>query len=83
MDENFQGRANITTTVMIPIWLREEIRQKGYTLPGALVAGWAALQKRDNVDDLMRELRETRDNMERYRRGYIEVVNRLSVLEQK
>lgn len=71
MDEQYDDRAKLTTSVQIPLWLAHEIKGSGMTYPGAMVAGWNALSERkeanQQISDLRRELEETRANLRKYR----------------
>ena len=64
------GRKDFTTTVTIPLSLRQEIKNKGMTVNGALMEGWRAIQERQNANQ---EIFELRENMNRYRNGFLKL----------
>ena len=72
------GNSRFTTTVQIPMKLREEIKAAGMTINGALIAGWSALQDRKHVNQ---EIAEIRANMEKYRAAYLRMKDRVDALE--
>ena len=83
MDEHFDARAMMVTTIHIPVWLRNEIKMNGYTLPGALMSGWQMLQRRQDIDALLSDRTEMQKNMVLYQRAYADAINRIAVLEGK
>jgi len=83
MDEHFDARAMMVTTIHIPIWLRNEIKMKGYTLPGALMSGWQILQRREDIDQLLADRNEMQKNVVLYQKAYVDAINRIAILEAK
>lgn len=83
MDEQYQNRAMMVTTVHIPVWLRQEIKMQNLTVNGALIRGWHALKKREEIDDLIRDRAEMREVIAKYQRGYADAIQRIAKLEAK
>jgi ADP-dependent phosphofructokinase/glucokinase len=71
--------AQFTTTVQIPRWLRQEIKNAGFTVRGALISGWDAIKERKEGN---RELAEMQANMEKYRAAYLRLKDRVEQLEK-
>jgi len=72
------GNARFTTTVQIPMKLRQEIKAAGMTVNGALIAGWQSIQERKAGNS---ELADVRANMEKYRSAYLRLKDRVDELE--
>ncbi len=64
------GRKDFITTVNIPLGLRQEIKNAGMTVNGALIAGWAAIKDAKHANQ---EIFELRENMNRYRNGFLKM----------
>lgn len=82
MDEQYQNRAMMVTTVHIPVWLRQEIKLANLTVNGALIRGWNALKSREQVDDLIRTNQELKLELGTYQRGYANLMKRVQTLEE-
>lgn len=78
MDNQYDERAKIITSIHIPRWLCEEIKNSGMTYSGAMVAGWSAMQERkeasQKIYDLKADLEDTRRNMVKYRDRWMELM---------
>lgn len=74
------GNSRFTTTVQIPMKLREEIKAAGMTINGALIAGWAAMRDRKTENS---EVSEVRANMEKYRSAWLRTNDRVRELEKE
>ncbi len=61
--------ARYTTTLQIPVKLRQEIKESGMSIHGALVAGWAAIQERKHWNA---EINRVEANMDKYRSKMME-----------
>jgi hypothetical protein len=83
MDENYQNRAMMVTTVHIPVWLRQEIKNQNLTVNGALIRGWNALKKREDIDDLIKDRAEMKETIAKYQRAYVDAIQRIAALEGK
>jgi hypothetical protein len=81
MDENYQNRAMMVTTVHIPVWLRQEIKNQNLTVNGALIRGWNALKKREDIDDLIKDRAEMKETIAKYQRAYVDAIQRIAALE--
>lgn len=73
------GQARFTTTIQIPMWLRRDIKLAGFTINGAMIAGWEAIQKQ-KVEN--QEIKEVMINMEKYRSAYLRLKDRVEELEK-
>lgn len=73
-------RAKMTTTIQIPVWLAHDIKNAGMTYPGAMVAGWNALQAQreanQQIANLRMELEDVRKNMIKYRDRWMEMMEK-------
>ena len=63
-------KPHFTTTVRLPIELRQVIANKGMTINGAFIRGLELIMNENNVNQ---ELYELRENMNRYRNGFIKM----------
>jgi len=72
--------ARFTTTIQIPMGLRQQIKNAGMTINGALIQGWAAMQERKTWNA---EIARVEANLERYRTKMIEYRAELERLGQK
>jgi len=83
MNPEYTDRAKMTTTIQIPVWLAHQIKAAGMTYPGAMVAGWNAIQESKEVNqtisDLRREKEEYRLNMCKYRDRWMELMDKEKV----
>lgn len=73
-------KARFTTTLQIPMKLRQEIKEKGMTINGALVQGWAAMQERKHWNT---EIEEVQKNLDKYRAKMMEYRMELHKLGKK
>ena len=78
MDEHYDARARMVTTVQIPLWLRQDIQQSGFTVSGALVAGWNALKAKEKLDN---DYVDVRKNMDLYRAAYLSSMKEIELLK--
>jgi len=80
MNSDYTDRAKMTTSVQIPVWLAAQIKAAGMTYPGAMVAGWNALESakeaNQTISDLRRELEDTRANLRKYRDRWMELMDK-------
>ena len=74
------GQSGFTTTLQIPMALRQEIKARGMTIRGAMIEGWKALNERKHWND---ELREVKANMDKYRAQMMRYQLRLKELGEK
>lgn len=70
------NKAGYVTTIQMPLEMRQEIKNRGMTIQGALKAGMLAM---DELKKANQEIAELKLNMDRYRRGYIRLTNELSM----
>ncbi len=72
-------RAKMTTSIQIPVWLAKEIKDSGMTYPGAMVAGWNAIQAQkeasQQIANLRLEVKEYRENMTKYRDRWLQSID--------
>ena len=70
------NKAGYTTTLQMPLEMRQEIKRRGMTIQGALKAGMLAM---DELKKANQEISDLKLNMDRYRRGYIRLSNELNM----
>lgn len=68
------------TTIQISLALRQEIKNRGMTINGALIEGWAAIKERQNGNEMLKEVQE---NLEKYRSAWLRLKERVEELEKK
>ena len=78
MNETLNNSARMVTTVNPPIWLRQEIQLAGYTMTGALVAGWIAIKSKETIDN---DFVDVRKNMDLYRAAYLNSMKEIEMLK--
>jgi hypothetical protein len=79
MDNQFDERATLATSIRIPTWVAVEIKMRGMTYSGAVIAGLTAIKERERFNQeeyqLRKELKETQENMRKYRDRWLELLN--------
>jgi len=74
-------KARFTTTLQIPLKLRQDIKNAGMTINGALVQGWAAMQQQKEANQLISDIRQEK---EEYRLNMVKYRDRwLALMEEK
>jgi len=85
MNPEYIDRAKMTTSVQIPVWLAAQIKAAGMTYPGAMVAGWNALEQQkeanQTISDLRRELESSRALVKRYAERWMQLMKEKEGLE--
>jgi len=59
------GESRFTTTLQMPVWLRQEIKSKGMTVHGALLTGWQAIKERQSTNQEIAELKASYQSLSR------------------
>jgi len=73
------NNGKFVTTVQISLALRQEIKNKGMTINGALIEGWQAIKERQEGNILLKEMAE---NLEKYRAAWLRLKDRVEELEK-
>ena len=75
-----KDRARFTTTIQIPMELRQRIKAQGMTINGALIRGMEAIE---NEKQQNKEILFVTKSMENYRDGYRRLRARVEELEKQ